>query len=62
MNEIEPEDDMTEEPRPCDEAPPEEPSSGENICPECDGTGSLDGAECPNCEGTGRINEAVGGG
>lgn len=47
---------------PGDEAPPSEPSSGENVCPECEGSGSKDGAECPNCEGTGKINEAIGGG
>ena len=51
-----------EERRPGDEAPPSEPSSGENVCPACEGSGEKDGAECPNCEGTGRINEAIGGG
>jgi DnaJ-class molecular chaperone len=39
--------------RPGDEVPAEEPSSGENICPECDGTGDKGGATCPNCQGTG---------
>jgi len=48
--------------RPGDEAPAEEPSAGENICPECGGNGEKDGAECPNCEGTGRVVEAIGGG
>jgi RecJ-like exonuclease len=48
--------------KPGDEAPPSEPSSGENICPVCKGSGEKDGAECPNCEGTGRVNEAIGGG
>jgi hypothetical protein len=47
---------------PGDEAPPEEPSSGENICPKCGGDGRTDGRECPTCAGTGRVNEAVGGG
>lgn len=48
--------------RPGDEAPPSEPSSGENVCPECEGSGRKNGAECPNCEGTGKVIEAIGGG
>jgi len=48
--------------RPGDEAPPDEPSSGENVCPECSGEGTRDGERCEICEGTGRINEAIGGG
>ena len=48
--------------RPGDEAPPEETSSAENLCPECSGSGSIDGEQCGNCEGTGRVNEAIGGG
>ena len=59
---------MTEKPespegrRPGDEAPADEPSAGENACPECGGSGRKDGAECRNCEGSGRIVEAIGGG
>jgi hypothetical protein len=48
--------------RPGDEAPPEDPSAAENICPACGGSGEADGGTCPNCEGTGRIVEAIGGG
>ena len=48
--------------RPGDEAPPEEPSSGENVCPSCGGDGTRDGRQCEACEGTGRVNEAIGGG
>jgi RecJ-like exonuclease len=56
-------DDLKPEDRkPGDEAPPSEPSSGEDICPECEGSGEKDGAECPNCEGTGKVNAAIGGG
>ncbi|HYH53425.1 MAG TPA: hypothetical protein VD761_04770 [Solirubrobacterales bacterium] len=51
-----------EEQKPGDEAPQSEPSSGENICPECEGSGQKGGAECPNCEGSGKVNEAIGGG
>ena len=47
---------------PGDEAPPGEPSAGENVCPECGGSGQLDGGECPNCGGRGMVIEAVGGG
>ena len=48
--------------RPGDEAPPDEPAAGENVCPRCSGRGSVDGERCPHCEGTGTITEAVGGG
>lgn len=55
---------MNEQPdmRPGDEAPADEPSAAENVCPECDGSGTIDGEQCGNCEGTGRITEAIGGG
>ena len=45
-----------------DEAPPAEPSSGENVCPACEGSGLCDDESCTKCGGSGRINEAVGGG
>jgi hypothetical protein len=48
--------------RPGDEAPPEEPSAEENLCPDCGGSGRRDGETCATCGGTGRIEEAVGGG
>ena len=54
--------DQPEPMRPGDEAPPDEPSAGENICPRCGGDGELDGSPCPDCEGSGRITEAIGGG
>jgi DnaJ-class molecular chaperone len=56
---------MTGEPNPqgpTDEVPAREPSSGENVCPECSGSGERDGSECPACGGSGVVNEAVGGG
>jgi hypothetical protein len=52
----------TKEQRPGDEAPPSETSSGENVCPVCEGSGEKDGSQCPNCEGAGRVNEAISGG
>ena len=39
-----------------------DPQVGENVCPDCGGSGTVDGRECPACRGTGRIIEAVGGG
>jgi DnaJ-class molecular chaperone len=45
-----------------DEAPPERKETGDNVCPECHGSGRRDGGECTGCGGTGRIEEAVGGG
>ena len=47
---------------PGDEAPPDEPSAGENICPACGGSGRRGDGECPDCEGSGKVIEAIGGG
>jgi DnaJ-class molecular chaperone len=48
---------------PGDEVPPGTPDSGENICPQCHGSGRLEGGrdECPNCGGTGKIIQGIGG-
>lgn len=46
---------------PGDEAAPGTPSTGESICPDCDGTGAIDAAPCHNCGGTGRIVQVIGG-
>jgi DnaJ-class molecular chaperone len=46
---------------PGDEAAPGTPGTGEDICPECDGSGRRDGTKCANCDGTGRIVRAIGG-
>jgi hypothetical protein len=49
--------------KPGDEALPGTPGTGEDICPNCGGTGKLtNGSECPTCEGTGRVIEGIGGG
>jgi hypothetical protein len=48
-------------PAPGDEAPPGTPGTGEDICPECEGSGTKEGRRCPNCEGTGRIVRGIGG-
>lgn len=63
---------MTDDPRdtiqndammaPGDQAPPGTPGTGENVCPECNGTGKTDGRACGNCAGTGIIVEGISGG
>lgn len=47
---------------PGDEAPANAPATGENLCPDCRGTGVLDGKPCATCEGTGRVTQGIGGG
>jgi hypothetical protein len=47
---------------PGDEAPPEQPPTGSNTCPDCEGTGRTGDGECPTCGGRGYVLEAVGGG
>ena len=46
---------------PGDEAPPGTPGTGENVCPECNGSGRTASGECQNCSGTGRIISGIGG-
>ena len=46
---------------PGDEAPPGTPGTGEDVCPECNGTGKVQSGECPACGGTGKIVRAIGG-
>lgn len=49
--------------KPGDEAVAGTPGTGEDLCPNCSGTGKIrDGAACPICEGTGRITQGIGGG
>ena len=48
---------------PGDEAAQGSIGTGEDICQECRGSGTLDnGSVCPNCEGTGYVTEGIGGG
>ena len=48
---------------PGDEAPPGAPGTGENICPECSGKGTLQGGgKCPTCNGTGKVITGMAGG
>jgi DnaJ-class molecular chaperone len=56
---------MSEEPQqetPGDEVPQTAPSSGPDACPNCSGSGEVDGETCPACQGTGTVEEGVGGG
>jgi DnaJ-class molecular chaperone len=48
---------------PGDEAAPGQPGAGENVCPQCNGSGSTSsGVTCPGCEGTGKVVQGIGGG
>ena len=56
---------MSDEPQqetPGDEVPQTAPSSGPDVCPNCSGTGEVDGETCTACQGTGTVEEGVGGG
>lgn len=46
---------------PGDEATRGTPGTGEDICPQCKGSGRIDGAACPNCGGRGTIVKGIGG-
>jgi hypothetical protein len=46
---------------PGDAAPAGTPGTGENICPDCGGSGRREGRACATCGGTGRVVQAVGG-
>lgn len=46
---------------PGDEAAPGTPGTGENLCRDCNGTGTIDGRACATCNGTGKIIEGIGG-
>ena len=46
---------------PGDEAPRGTPGTGEDVCPDCHGTGQLGEAPCPTCRGRGTIVKGIGG-
>ena len=46
---------------PGDEAEPGAPGTGENVCPECKGSGRIGATPCPICGGLGTIIEGIGG-
>jgi DnaJ-class molecular chaperone len=56
-----PETNAADQRNPGDEVPPGTPQTGEDICPECNGSGKkADQGVCPNCGGTGLIVVNVG--
>jgi hypothetical protein len=47
---------------PGDQAAPGTPGTGEDVCPQCGGSGRTDeGRACPECEGTGKVTVGIGG-
>jgi DnaJ-class molecular chaperone len=46
---------------PGDEAPAGTPSTGENVCPVCGGSGRMGASRCENCQGTGKVIVGIGG-
>ena len=46
---------------PGDEAPRGTPGTGEDVCPDCHGSGRIGQAPCPTCSGHGTIVRGVGG-
>ena len=47
---------------PGDDAAPGTPGTGEDVCPDCKGSGRLRSGPCPTCGGSGKIIEGIGGG
>lgn len=47
---------------PGDDAPPGTPGTGEDVCPECKGTGRIQGQDCPTCGGSGKVIKGIAGG
>jgi hypothetical protein len=47
---------------PGDVAAPGTPGTGQNSCPQCGGSGRIDGETCERCGGTGQVVEGIGGG
>ncbi len=46
---------------PGDEAPEGTPGTGEDLCRECGGSGSVGDAPCPSCKGSGKVTVGIGG-
>ncbi len=47
---------------PGDEAAPGTEGTGEDVCPDCHGSGKINAQPCPACGGTGKVIRAIGGG
>jgi DnaJ-class molecular chaperone len=52
----------TSKPSPGDQARPGTPGAGENVCPDCKGSGKIGPQPCRTCSGTGKVMEGIGGG
>lgn len=46
---------------PGDEARPGTPGTGEDVCPDCHGSGRQGERLCPTCGGSGKITRGIGG-
>ncbi|HEY8048868.1 MAG TPA: hypothetical protein VIE63_06810 [Ramlibacter sp.] len=46
---------------PGDEAPPGTPNTGDDVCPDCGGSGKKAGGICPTCLGKGTVTVGIGG-
>lgn len=54
--------DQTTPLNPGDDAAPGTPGTGEDVCGNCQGRGTLpDGQPCPQCGGSGKVIEGIGG-
>ncbi|MXP65125.1 hypothetical protein E0493_17400 [Roseomonas sp. M0104] len=47
--------------KPGDDAPPGTPATGQDLCPDCEGRGKVNGHVCATCQGTGTVNKGIGG-
>lgn len=47
---------------PGDDAAPGTPGTGENVCPDCRGSGKVGAQACQSCGGTGKVIEGISGG
>lgn len=55
-------EDIIQDHAPGDDAPPGTPATGDGVCPDCGGTGKVEGSPCMNCDGTGIVTQGIGGG
>jgi len=46
---------------PGDEAKPGTPGTGEDLCPDCHGSGKISGKTCETCGGSGKVIRGIGG-
>jgi len=53
---------MPDDPNRPGDPSPAPPQTAAERCPECGGTGKVDGEECPACEGSGNVMRGFGGG